>query len=309
MRPTPTIAGLALAGMALLSLAMAQSQSVPDGLPPCSGMAGWGPECYLVSHDLKNGQAGARFGLVHTLDRFTYTPLECDWSGAGGDANDLESLTPVEGMPGHYLSAESGYFRGNYGRLFWLQAEDQPQPRLKVVRQFALPTLPQEIEGLSTLRLDSHRWLVVLGGRGGKAEEPGRLYWGVIDSSDGSVTWPTAGLQGSEIHLPRRLGPYARTLSDMFVDQAHHLWISSCASPGRVGPNRSLIFQAGSLSEDLKQPFHRNVEAQPVWWIDGCKIEGLAACTRPGYGPAYVTDDDNLGGLWRAVPANPSLSY
>lgn len=299
--------GAALA-LAVGLAALAQKQSQPDGLPACSGLANWGPERYLVSHDLKAGENGPRFGLVHTQGRFTYQSIESDWRAVGEAANDLESLAPLAGSPGHFLTAESGYFRGQYGRIYQLEALEGPPARLKAVRKFALPkTLNQEIEGLATVRLGPDRWMVLLGGRGGRNEEPGRLYWGILEN--GAINWPEKGLQGEEIHLPRRLGPFARTLSDMFVDDQHHLWVSSCSSPGHLGPNRSLIFQAGTLSDDLKQPFRRTVEAQPVWWVDGCKIEGLAHCPRPGYGPAYVTDDDDLGGLWRAVPANPSLSY
>ncbi|MBT9583506.1 hypothetical protein IV102_09150 [bacterium] len=307
MRVKWVLAGLLMAGV---MLALADNKSAPDGLPGCSGLVGWGTDRYVVSHDLKAAESGARFGLVHTHAHFDYQPLDCDWSAVGVAANDLESVAPIEGLPGQFLAAESGYFRGQYGRFFWLQGEEGATPRLKALRKYALPTnLHQEIEGLATYRLDSNRWLVLLGGRGGKAEEPGRLFWGVLDQASANLEWPAAGLKGIEIHLPRRLGPYARSLSDMFIDDKHHLWISSCSSPGQAGPNRSLIFQAGTVHDDLKQPFRRNVEGQAVWWVDGCKIEGLTGCGRPGYGPAYVTDDDDLGGIWRAVPGNPSLSY
>lgn len=293
---------------AVALMALAEKKSQPDGLPACSGLVGWGPERYIVSHDLKAGEAGPRFGLVHTAGHFRYQPLESDWTAVGEPANDLESLAPLAGSPGFFLAAESGYFRGQYGRFYMLEAQDGPPARLKVLRRYALPKgMDQEIEGLATRRLSAECWLVFLGGRGGKAEEPGRLFWGVLEN--GNLTWPKEGLAGVEIQLPRRLGPYARALSDMYLDDQHYLWISSCSSPGQLGPNRSLIFQAGVVSADVKQPFRRTVEAQPVWWVDGCKIEGLSHCSRPGYGPAYVTDDDELGGIWRAVPANPSLSY
>ncbi|MBN9419361.1 MAG: hypothetical protein J0I12_28155 [Candidatus Eremiobacteraeota bacterium] len=300
-----------LFGVLLLSgLALGQPNPnavVPDGIPPCAGVVQWAPSRYLVTHDFKSGEAGSRFGLISTNQRLSYQSLQVDWSKVGGEANDLESLAPIEGKAGHFLACESGYVKGQFGHLYWLSA--QPDT-VAVEARYAMPAgLTQEIEGLATLHLEGNRWMVLLGGRGGRSEEPGRLYWGILDRDKNEIEWPKEGLQGAEIHLPRRLGPFARTLSDMFLDEKHRLFVSSCSTPGRLGPNRSLIFLAGTVRDNLKTPFHRATENQDVWWVDGCKIEGICPCDRPGYGPAYVTDDDELGGLWRSVPASPSISY
>ncbi|MFN8612740.1 MAG: hypothetical protein U0931_34705 [Vulcanimicrobiota bacterium] len=297
-------------GLTAYSAEFNQNAIVPDGIPPCSGMVRWGPSRYLVSHDLKYGEKGPRFGLVSTNVRLSYQEVDCQWSGP--ESNDVESLAPLEGEHGQFLACESGYFKGQYGHLYWLSAVDEAKPSLVMKGRYSMPKgLEQEIEGVATLKLEGpgNRWMVVLGGRGGRSEEPGRLYWGVLDRDANSLEWTKEGLRGIEIHLPRRLGPFARTLSDMFLDEQHHLFISSCSTPGRLGPNRSLIFMAGTLGENLKAPFHRASENQDVWWVDGCKIEGICPCDRPGYGPAYVTDDDDCGGMWRAVPTSPSLSY
>ncbi len=307
MRPWTLLAVLGIAAMAY-SAEVNPNAIVPDGIPPCAGVVNWAPSQYMVAHDLKVGEPGSRLGLISTNQRLDYRSLEVDWSKVGGEANDLESLAPVEGRPGHFLACESAYFKGQYGHLYWLSAQGDS---VSVDARYSMPTgLTQEVEGLATLHLeDSNRWMVFLGGRGGRSEEPGRLYWGILDRDKNTMEWPKEGVQGMEIHLPRRLGPFARTLSDMFLDEQHRLFVSSCSSPGRLGPNRSLIFLAGTIHENLKVPFHRATENQDVWWIDGCKIEGICPCDRPGYGPAYVTDDDELGGLWRAVPASPSISY
>ena len=311
MRPYHLLAALLLAATAY-SANPNQEALAPDGIPPCAGMVRWGPNRYLVAHDLKFGEAGFRFGLVSTTYRLDYQGLECDWSKVGGESNDVESLAPLEGESRLFLACESGYVKGQFGHLYLVQAEDTATPRLVAQARYAMPNgLEQEVEGLATLRLEGggNRWMVLLGGRGGRSEEPGRLYWGIFDRDKNQMEWPKEGVQGTEIQLPRRLGPFARTLSDMYLDEKHNLYVSSCSTPGKLGPNRSLIFRAGNVHKNLKAPFQRATENQDVWWIDGCKIEGICPCDRPGYGPAYVTDDDDLGGMWRAVPTSPSLSY
>ena len=311
MRLTLFLAGLLLAATAY-SANPNQQALTPDGIPPCSGMVRWGTHRYLVTHDLKQGESGFRFGLISSGNRLNYQGLECDWAQVGGESNDVESLAPLEGEPGLFLACESAYLKGQFGQLYLVRAEDGATPKIAVASHYPMPIgLLQEVEGLASLRLggDGQRWLVLLGGRGGRSEETGRLYWGVLDRQKNQMEWPKEGVQGVEIQLPRRLGPFARTLSDMYLDEKGNLYVSSCSTPGKLGPNRSLIFRAGTIQENLKAPFRRATENQEVWWIDGCKIEGICPCDRPGYGPAYVTDDDDLGGLWRAVPNSPSLSY
>lgn len=305
MRPLMILTLLGLS----LAVGLAQpTHPLSDPLPNCSGMANWGPDRYLVCHDYKEGEAGPRFGILHTQHQVRYAPVTTEW-GPGPEGNDLESICPLAGQPDQFLASESSYFHGRYGRLFWIRLQDGPAPTAALVKTFALPTqIDQDIEGLATLKMPNGNWMVLLGGRGGKEGESGRLFWGVLDSK-GELQWNKEGLAGEELHLPRRLGPFARTLSDMFVDGYDQLIVSACTAPGPGAPTRSLIFQAGSLKPDLKHPFHRAADGQLVWWVDGCKIEGLAPCSRPGFGPAYVTDDDELGGIWRASPASPSLGY
>lgn len=275
-------------------------------------MASFGPEQFLVTHDLKDGQSGPRLALISTKGKLHYQPLPVDQSSEAVwgpvPPNDVESICPLAGHSGQFLLCESGYYKGKYGRIFHIEVSAAGQ--VKRLGEMHLPTgLSQDIEGIATLELPhSAGWLVFLGGRGGKEGEPGRLYWGQWDKGASDISWSKEGLHGQVLQLPRRLGPFARTLSDMYVDAKGQLFVSSCTAPGQPYPSRSLIFVAGHLKVDLKQPFRAEQEPS-VWWIDGCKIEGIAPSHRPGCGPAFVTDDDDWGGIWRVVPINPSLTY
>jgi len=264
-------------------------------------MAAWGSERYLLVHDTKAGRSGPRLSRLLTRPAFRYDELTVDWSAVGGESSDLESIAPVQGAENQFVMAESSYYQGKYGRVFWLDATSSIQPVL--LGKFQLPKLDQEIEGLATLQLDAHRWLLFLGGRGSRdGVVPGRLYWGVMEGAGCTVTWPEAGLKGVEISLPRPLGPHARTLSDMYIDEKGTLMLASCVDPGDEGPYRSLIYIGGHLKADIHNPYRPPDRKYGTWWVDGLKIEALAPPPRPGFGPAYATDDEDLQGIWRAVP-------
>lgn len=286
-----------------MSTAWAQPKDRSD-IPNCSGMSQWGKERYLVTHDLKSHQPGPRLGVVTTSAGIRYQSAQVDWGTTV--ANDVESICPVDGQTGDFLLSESGYYKGQFGRLFLLHSKSGSGDQLELVKTFQMPKGLQEIEGLATLATEKGL-LVLLGGRGGKEGEAARVYWGLIEGDQ--LVFKPEGLKGEELHLPRRLGSYARGLSDMYLDKDHHLWVAACSSQGSDAPSRSLIYQAGTIQPDQRKIFRRNVEQQSIWWVDGCKIEGLAPCSRPGFGPAYVTDDDSFGGIWRATPASPSLGY
>src|SRR5262249_51237839 len=152
---------IALLILACTWIGATEGHKLSDTLPPCGGMAEAGKERYVIVQDLKANEPGERFGLVRTDDGAHYTAMETDWSAVGGElSNDLESICPLDGAPGHYLSSESGYFQGKYGRVYWLQIEND---KVKILSKFQLPQLPQEIEGIATKRLDAERWLVLLG--------------------------------------------------------------------------------------------------------------------------------------------------
>ncbi len=292
----------------LAGVAWSQPPSVTP-IPSCSGMAAWEPERYLVVHDAKDQETSPRLGLIETRRGCRYQSLEVDWNDRDLP-NDLESIAPVAGETDQFLAVESGYFRRQSLRIFWLQAQRSGEVvRWKSAATLEMPRPVQEIEGAATYAFPGGERLLLLGGRGGREGSAGRIFWAWIEAGRKQLRWTKEGLQGIEFRSPRRLGPYGRDLSDMYVDDQGRLWVSACTSPGSSGPFRSLIYLAGRVQSNPKEPIHLIESSPTVWWVDGCKIEGLAPCSRAGYGPAYATDDDDLGGIWRAVPATSSLAY
>lgn len=286
----------------LLLFGLAYGQGIV--IPPVSGLLKLGPELYVTAHDIKEGRTETRLGVLRTQPGCRFAPLPVDWSKTG-ESNDVESITLLEGRTDRLLACESGYYQGKFGRLFLLEL-DPERLRARSLASVPLPELSQEIEGLVSRRLGPERYLVVLGGRGGRTTgEPGRLYWGTLDLSAGRplrLECPPEGLVGEELQIPARLGPHTRTISDMFLDAESNLWVSACVDPSEEGPFRSLVYGAGKIHARERTPFERPREAATVWRIEGFKVEGLAAAPRPGFGPAFATDDEVLDGLWRALP-------
>ena len=290
-----------------LSLLSAAALAQPSDFPASSGMAAWGSDRYLIVHDTKQGDAAPRLGVVHTQKGYRYSPLTVDWNLVEGESSDLEAIGPVEGAANQFLACESSYYKGKYGRVFWLDVHEGRPGYALALGKFQLPKFEQEIEGIATRKLDDKHWLVLLGGRGTRdGEVPGRIYWCTLNRTTFAAEWTPEGLHGEEIQLPRRVGKHGRTLSDMYLDEQSMLWVSACVDPGNNGPFRSLIYQAGEVRPGEKIPFVRPREAFGVWWIEGCKVEALGPPPRPGFGPAYATDDEAMGGVWRVVPSDPT---
>jgi len=75
-----------------------------------------------VLHDTKEKDVTDRLGLLALSvgAGLTYKPVSIDWSEQIWRASDLESICALQGRPGQFLAAESGYWKNRYGRVFHL---------------------------------------------------------------------------------------------------------------------------------------------------------------------------------------------
>ena len=150
-----------------------------------SGMASLpGGRAFLTVLDTKTGPEppwSTRAGVLRVSDEgvLVYQPFAItDWGHGEELPNDLEACCPIPGRPGEYLMAESGYYKGRFGRIFHIRlaavegsalytgkvlGHFKPDPKSEP--EYTTPG-PRQFEGIACLQ-QGERWVVILGRRGG----------------------------------------------------------------------------------------------------------------------------------------------
>jgi hypothetical protein len=279
-----------------------------------SGMAQLGPNSYLVVHDAKAHDDGSRLGVLEVTSSsgLRYSPVEIvDWKDPDGRSNDLESACALPQKPGEFLVAESGYWKGRHGRLFHVRVTDG---KAQVLGAFRLPfradssgePMQDNFEGMACVNRGTERFLVLLGERGGGAlYRPGTILWGVLDLGQGSLDWANAGGSSLPVSAPGTwpAGAPKRDIADLYVQSDGVIWAAATADGGDNGPFRSLIYKVGTISGDPLEPVDIIKTPAVSWILDGMKVEALAAPAQATRGSVLSigTEDENLGGVWRAL--------
>ena len=278
------------------------------------GMAPLGDGRYLIVHDNKANEPGTR---LSTFDPMTSRPQALsqpvaliDWRHPQGISNDLESVCALEGRPGEVLAAESGYYKGQYGRIFHLKIAGQTA---EILRTHALPRdlvdeKPANYEGLACQRQADGRTLLILGERGGGAPRPqGSLRIGWLDADLRAVRWDAA------IVPVRAAGTWSaqyqvRDIADLALEPDGTLWSVAAIDPGDQGPFRSMIWRVGTVDGSQAQPMRLS---PPVvgWTLEGLKVEAIATPDPrlQGVRLLMATDDEAYGAAWRTLGAPETL--
>ncbi|MEM8985042.1 MAG: hypothetical protein AAGC71_18680, partial [Pseudomonadota bacterium] len=295
---TETVAGGAASGSGI-------AQSIP-AMPGISGMARLDDARFIVVQDKKAFESGYRLGLVE-LDRqapsIRYVPMPFP-ATSGGRTSDLESACRLQGRAGEFLLAESGYWRGDYGRIFHV-AIDGTTARLQ--RQLQLPRIRDNsdtqpdgdnFEGMACLAYDASSYLILMGERGGTARYPdGVIRWGFYDAEIGSLTW---SLNEVPVAAPNPWrDPEFRSIASLSIDANNQLWATATSDRGDVGPFRSLMYLVGTVTPNPAMPVSLADKRQPRR-IDGYKVEGLVMGSQDEP-PVIGTEDEELGGTWREL--------
>ncbi|MBU0676626.1 MAG: hypothetical protein KJ626_00785 [Verrucomicrobia bacterium] len=218
-------------------------------------MALFDSNLFVVVHDTKAASDEARMGMLHIRDDEppVYLTVEADWGKKKERPNDFESVCMLQGRPDELLAAESKYHEGGYGRIFHIQMRRGKLTwEARVKGMIPLPEDTDNLEGMQTIRLDDHRYILLLGERGGSDDKPqGEIRWGTIDlnqktlSMNGRVSFDAPDWSPSEKN---------RDISELYIDDERGLWIAASDDPGNSGPFRSVIYRAGTVSGDPQNP-------------------------------------------------------
>lgn len=239
---------------------------------------------FLVVHDNKLPDQG-RLALVDIAGggQPEYTPLQ--WPAEVEMPIDLEALTVVPGAgPPTFMAV------GSRGRVYHLELNADNS--LSVLKIFDLPNLPpgSNLEGFALQYIDE--MLLAVYGHRGAGREPGVIYWGVLDlaayelSQQGSTT----------LEVPWPVGS-VRHVSDLKVDPAGVVFVSSARDNGDDGPFESAIYAVGVFAGGDRQiQFRQNPSLTPLYRFDSHKIEALELVPGETGGLIVGSDDENMGG-------------
>jgi len=290
-------------------------ETAAGGLPGLSGMARFAPNAYVVVHDAKAYEDGPRLGLVEIdpARGLNYQVLDVsNWSHPEGRASDLEGVCFLGGSD--FLVIESGYWEGKYGRLFHLRLHLAQPNEVEVVQVAKLPLLrdnteEQEgdnFEGLACAPISDGSMLVLLGERGGSGPYPtGYLRWGHYDPNLGTLKFTERGLQGLAVSGPSPVDSGWRSITDLHISGSGDLWSSAARDVSDVGPFQSLLYRVGAVRPDAEVPVEIEGGADEVCRVDGYKVEAVSGADLPESTISLGSEDERLGGTWRALGCAP----
>ncbi len=283
---------------------------------------------FLTVNDKKNKQEqGApypkktkpRFGIVKVKKKrvdfdelqITYHPTMIDMP-----PNDLEAVCKLPGRKDEVFVAESGYFKGRFGRVFLLRLNEiEKKWHAKVLSvfepfpessdEFTTPD-PQQIEGMSCIEDPEVKGWLIFARRGGKGKAA-KLVWGPLNWVN--KNYPVFSEQ-SQVTLEegtQLLGD--RGAADLYLkkidDDQWKVWTIAVEDSGNdFGPFRSVIYSPGVFIWEKGEGLRfKKTKLVVGWRRGGLKVEAIAGPAKRVKGSVLSigTEDEALGGIWQPL--------
>ncbi len=307
---TAPVLGLSL----LFSLACVPVQAAKQ-VKDVSGIAHFDSERFLIVSDTKAHNPKPRLWMGTLEDekcRFKAVPVE-GWETIRARSNDLEGICALPGSSDRFLVTESGYFKGQGGRIFCLSinAEDSNHPVAQCLDYFRPFPIPEDggpvyrtpdhlqIEGIEALPHPQGGYILLLGLRGNSAN-PSALVYGHL--KDGHFQ----ELGRSPIDL-RHIIEGCRSCSDLHLvksdDNTYRVLSVATTDPGELGPFTSAICEVGTF--DGKSLTFTPCEPKVIQRVPGLKVEALGQTPEIITGSELIigSDDEGYGGAVRPLPS------
>ncbi|MBO0352041.1 hypothetical protein J0895_23750 [Phormidium pseudopriestleyi FRX01] len=269
-RPVKTGILFGISGIALVENSLDEM-----GCPPAT--------CFVIVHDNKiEGDGRIAILTVHGQDSLDYLPRP--WPDGAEWPIDLEAIARVPDSDDSAFMAVT-----SSGRVYHFTLDSTG--KIQLIHIFSIPNLPENsnLEGFD-LHLINGQLLAVWGHRG-SSEDSGVLYWGWFDWNDYQIS-----PQGSALMTVPWPEEDVRHISDLKVNNAGILYISSSRDPGNDGPFDSAVYAAGLFSMNGDQiEFRPASSLAPLYPMKGHKIEALEFLPGLSGGKILGTDDENQG--------------
>jgi hypothetical protein len=270
-----------------------------------SGLAPLGPGLALGVHDGKSPDEDDRprasvLWLSDSPTGLQWAPVAFDFEG--DLPNDLESASAVPGTSLVVL-AESGDDGSDFQRLFLVDidvtTEGGPTGTVRGVADWPEPVF--NVEGMAVTRVgDAY---VLLYAERAEGDPTTRIQLAQMTLDPFGFGEPT----GEPFTSPAVLSADDRPVSAMEVSEGGFIHVASAFDSGDDdGPFAASVWLAGAVVERDGEPSLEMIpEPSIVAFIDGYKTESLALLETADGEPAlyFGTDDENLGGTLRLLPA------
>lgn len=271
-----------------------------------SGMVRLDHMSYLLVNDTKVGEQGPRLGILKFSADMTpaYTELQANWESVGGLSNDLECLCAIPGREGEFLAAESRYRGNRFGRLIHFSLEPASEAGGERIAQMLgvlqLPRLYDQIEGMDIGRAANGNLILVLGERG-TDDLGGKISWGQIEFTGDSMSFL---IQGDFSFKAPQLSAHedTRDCTDLYIDGQNRLWVAAAIDRGNKGPFESVVFRLGTFDARRHRPTMSLDPLEVMWQLDGFKVEAIGAALSDPESLGFISEDEDLGGIWRPLP-------
>lgn len=238
---------------------------------------------FLIVHDNKKPDE-TRLALISISANNPpeYQPLT--WPNDSEMPIDLEAIAIVPGSnPPAFMAATSR------GQIYHLTLENSQT--LEIVKVFNLPKVPQNnnFEGLALQEIDGQ--LLIVWTHRGQDSDPGIIYWGTVDLNNYQISFQSV----VELTVPWPTED-VRHISDIKIDPAGTLYITSAKDSGDDGPFSSAVYIAGVfIVNNSEFKFRVNSQLTPIYRFADHKIEGLELIPGVNGGIIFGTDDETMG--------------
>ncbi|TAF11203.1 MAG: hypothetical protein EAZ77_01200 [Nostocales cyanobacterium] len=239
---------------------------------------------FLIVHDNKKPAQG-RLAIISLQGKKQPEYFPLNWQSKIKLPNDLEALTSIpETNNSDFIALSSA------GKAYHLNLVFKNKT-ISIIKEFDLPEIAKNsnFESFSLQKID-HKLIAIWAHRG-QGKEPAKIYWGILNLAKYKII--LAGSANLTVPFP---GGNVRHISDIKIDNAGIVYITSANDFGDDGPFQSAVYVAGYLGfNSNKIEWRQNQQLFPIYRDKYHKIEGLEIVPGAAGGIIVGTDDENMG--------------